>query len=152
MGDQSLLQQMHSDVLIGSPLAKDSYDYASLLNLHIFPKPSSARGNESHNKMCLESTNGGIRSHQDSTVSDAVSFLTDDKSDSSANTNFSAFSPREIMLLQLTLIEMMLTKVQSKETEYCIRQKYCDIIRILLKETQADSKLVSSYNYFHSFS
>ncbi|XP_006262556.2 protein Lines homolog 1 [Alligator mississippiensis] len=142
MGDQSLLQQMHSDVLIGSPLAKDSYDYASLLNLHISPKPSSARGNESHNKMCLESTNGGIRSHQDSTVSDAVAFLTDDKSDSSANTNFSAFSPREIMLLQLTLIEMMLTKVQSKETEYCIRQKYCDIIRILLKETQADSKLI----------
>uniref|UniRef100_A0A8D0H2M8 Protein Lines N-terminal domain-containing protein n=1 Tax=Sphenodon punctatus TaxID=8508 RepID=A0A8D0H2M8_SPHPU len=37
----------------------------------------------------------------------------------------------------------MITKVQSQETEFGTRQKYLDIIRILLEETKIDSKLVS---------
>uniref|UniRef100_A0A8C3I536 Lines homolog 1 n=1 Tax=Chrysemys picta bellii TaxID=8478 RepID=A0A8C3I536_CHRPI len=141
MGDLSLLQQLHGDVLVGTPLTKNSQDYAAFLNPHVSPQDSSTRVNESHNQICPESPNWGTWSHQDSAVSDALALVTDDKSDSFANTSSSMFCSREMILLQLTLIKMMIAKVQSQETEFSIRQKYLDIITILLKETQIDSKL-----------
>ncbi|XP_065414186.1 protein Lines homolog 1 isoform X4 [Chrysemys picta bellii] len=141
MGDLSLLQQLHRDVLVGTPLTKNSQDYAAFLNPHVSPQDSSTRVNESHNQICPESPNWGTWSHQDSAVSDALALVTDDKSDSFANTSSSVFCSREMILLQLTLIKMMIAKVQSQETEFSIRQKYLDIITILLKETKIDSKL-----------
>ncbi|XP_043379284.1 protein Lines homolog 1 isoform X6 [Chelonia mydas] len=141
MGDLSPLQELHRDVLIGTSLTKDSHDYAFFLNPHVSPQDSSTRVNESHNQICLESPNWGTWSHQDSAVSDALALVTDDKSGSFANTNSSMFCSREMILLQLTLIKMMIAKVQSQETEFSIRQKYLDIITILLKETKIDSKL-----------
>lgn len=152
MGDLSPLQELHRDVLIGTPLTKDSHDYAFFLNPHVSPQDSSTRVNESHNEICLESPNWGTWSHQDSAVSDALALVTDDKSGSFANTNSSMFCSREMILLQLTLIKMMIAKVQSQETEFSIRQKYLDIITILLKETKIDSKLVSFYKYVQNFS
>ncbi|XP_048722754.2 protein Lines homolog 1 isoform X2 [Caretta caretta] len=146
MGDLSPLQELHRDVLIGTPLTKDSHDYAFFLNLHVSPQDSSTRVNESHNEICLESPNWGTWSHQDSAVSDALALVTDDKSGSFANTNSSMFCSREMILLQLTLIKMMIAKVQSQETEFSIRQKYLDIITILLKETKIDSKLICLCN------
>ncbi|XP_065268353.1 protein Lines homolog 1 [Emys orbicularis] len=146
MGDLSLLQQLHRDVLVGTPLTKNSQDYASFLNPHVSPQDSSARVNESHNQICPESPNWGTWSHQDSAVSDALALVTDDKSDSFANTSSSMFCSREMILLQLTLIKMMIAKVQSQETEFSIRQKYLDIITILLKETKIDSKLICLCN------
>ncbi|KAM7151646.1 protein Lines homolog 1 isoform 1-T12 [Macrochelys suwanniensis] len=142
MGDLSLLQQLHKDVLIGTPLTKDSHDYASFLNPHVSPQDSSARVNESHNQICLESPNWGTWSHQDFAVSDAVALVTDDKSGCFANLNSSMFCSREMILLQLTLIKMMIAKVQSQEIEFSIRRKYLDVITILLKETKIDSKLI----------
>uniref|UniRef100_A0A8C3XSR5 Lines homolog 1 n=1 Tax=Chelydra serpentina TaxID=8475 RepID=A0A8C3XSR5_CHESE len=126
MGDLSLLQQLHKDVLIGTPLTKDSHDYASFLNPHVSPQDSSARVND----------------HQDFAVSDAVALVTDDKSGCFANLNSSMFCSREMILLQLTLIKMMIAKVQSQEIEFSIRRKYLDVITILLKETKIDSKLI----------
>ncbi|XP_043379282.1 protein Lines homolog 1 isoform X4 [Chelonia mydas] len=146
MGDLSPLQELHRDVLIGTSLTKDSHDYAFFLNPHVSPQDSSTRVNESHNQICLESPNWGTWSHQDSAVSDALALVTDDKSGSFANTNSSMFCSREMILLQLTLIKMMIAKVQSQETEFSIRQKYLDIITILLKETKIDSKLICLCN------
>ncbi|XP_077684497.1 protein Lines homolog 1 isoform X2 [Eretmochelys imbricata] len=146
MGDLSPLQELHRDVLIGTPLTKDSHDYAFFLNLYVSPQDSSIRVNESHNQICLESPNWGTWSHQDSAVSDALALVTDDKSGSFANTNSSMFCSREMTLLQLTLIKMMIAKVQSQETEFSIRQKYLHIITILLKETKIDSKLICLCN------
>ncbi|XP_043350532.1 protein Lines homolog 1 isoform X6 [Dermochelys coriacea] len=140
MGDLAPLQELHRDVLIGTPLTKDSHDYASFLNPHVSPQDSSTRVNESHNQ-CIESPNWGTWSHQDSAVSDALALVTHDKSGSLANMNSSMFCSREMILLQLTLIKMMIAKVQSQETEFSKRQKYLDIITILLKETKIDSKL-----------
>ncbi|XP_043350530.1 protein Lines homolog 1 isoform X4 [Dermochelys coriacea] len=145
MGDLAPLQELHRDVLIGTPLTKDSHDYASFLNPHVSPQDSSTRVNESHNQ-CIESPNWGTWSHQDSAVSDALALVTHDKSGSLANMNSSMFCSREMILLQLTLIKMMIAKVQSQETEFSKRQKYLDIITILLKETKIDSKLICLCN------
>ncbi|NWU55423.1 LINES protein, partial [Dromas ardeola] len=140
-----LLQQMYKDVLVGIPLAKESHHYISLLNLCIEQSPE---GDESCNWMHLPPTNGGIRSHQDTDMSDVVVPTTDDMSNSFANMNPS-FCPREVMLLQLTLIKMMVAKAESQETEFDIRKKYCEIFVLLLKEAKIDSKLIcllSSYD------
>ncbi|PKU34122.1 hypothetical protein llap_15573 [Limosa lapponica baueri] len=141
----SLLQQMYKDVLVGIPLVKESHHYASLLNLCIEQSPER---DESCNWMHLPSTNGGNRGHQDTDMSDTVVPTTDDISNSFANMS-SSFCPREVMLLQLTLIKMMVAKAESQETEFNTRQKYCEIFVLLLKEARIDSKLIcllSSYD------
>ncbi|XP_062498740.1 protein Lines homolog 1 [Pezoporus occidentalis] len=134
----SLLQQMYKDVLVGIPLTKESHHYTSLLNPCV---EQSAEGDESCHRMHLSSTNGGIGSHQDTEMPGAVVTTTDDVSNSFANLS-SSFCPREVMLLQLTLIKMMAAKAESRETEFSMRQKYCEIVVLLLKEAKIDSKLV----------
>ncbi|NWI08834.1 LINES protein, partial [Crypturellus soui] len=134
----SLLQQMYKDVLVGLPLAKESHEYASLLNLCVEQSP---KRDESDNQMHLPSPNSDIRSHQDPDISGAAVPIRDDVSNNFANIS-SSLCPREVMLLQLTLIQMMVTKVQSQEIESNTRQKYCDIFVHLLKETKIDSKLI----------
>ncbi|XP_040979336.1 LOW QUALITY PROTEIN: protein Lines homolog 1 [Aquila chrysaetos chrysaetos] len=134
----SLLQQMYKDIVVGIPLAKESHHYTSLLNLCVEHSPGR---DESCNRMHLPSTNGGIRSHQDADMLDAVVPTTDDTSNSFANVN-SSFCPREVMLLQLTLIEMMVAKAESQEIEFNTRQKYCEIFVLLLKEAKIYSKLI----------
>uniref|UniRef100_A0A8C4TS41 Lines homolog 1 n=1 Tax=Falco tinnunculus TaxID=100819 RepID=A0A8C4TS41_FALTI len=132
-----LLQQLYKDVLAGVPLAKESHHYTSLLNLCV---EQSLEGDESCNRMHLPSTNGGIRIHQDTDMSDAVVPTTVDTSNSFANVS-SSFCPREVMLLQLTLIKMMVAKAESQEVEVNTRQKYCEIF-VLLNESKIDSKLI----------
>ncbi|NXF28782.1 LINES protein, partial [Nyctibius bracteatus] len=134
----SLLQQMYKDVLVGIPLAKESHHYIPLLNLVVEQSPER---DESCNRMHLPSTHGGIRSHQDTDMSDVVVPTTDDISNSFANMT-SSFCPREVMLLQLTLIKMMVAKAESQEIEFNMRQKYCEIFALLLREAKIDSKLI----------
>ncbi|NXK96548.1 LINES protein, partial [Formicarius rufipectus] len=133
----SLLQQMYKDVLGGIPLAKESHHYSSLLNLSVEQPP----GDESWHQLHLPPPAGGSRSHQDPAVSGEVVPAADDLSNSFANMS-SSFCPREVMLLQLTLINMMVAKAEAQEVESSTRQKYCEIFALLLKEAKIDSKLI----------
>ncbi|XP_064014080.1 protein Lines homolog 1 isoform X2 [Pogoniulus pusillus] len=133
----SLLQQVYKDILVGIPLSQESHHYTSLLDLCVEQPPER---DESYNWMHLASTNGGIRSHQDTDMSDVVAPTTDDISNSFANMN--SFCCREVTLLQLTLLKMMVAKSESQETEFSMRQKYCEIVVLLLKGAKVDSKLV----------
>ncbi|KFO79258.1 Protein Lines, partial [Cuculus canorus] len=134
----ALLQQMYKDVVEGVLLARESNYYTSLLNLSVEQSPER---DESGNGMHLPSPDGGIRSHQDTEMSDADVLTTADVSNSFANVNPS-FCPREVMLLQLTLIKMMVAKAESQEVEISMRQKYCEIFVLLLKEAKIDSQLI----------
>ncbi|NWI47566.1 LINES protein, partial [Picathartes gymnocephalus] len=133
----SLLQQMYKDVLAGIPLARESHHYSSLINLCVEQPPG---GDESCDQEHLPPTAGGVGSHQDTDMSDVVP-ATDDLSNSFANMS-SSFCPREVMLLQLTLIKMMVAKAESQEIELHVRQKYCEIFVLLLKEAKIESKLI----------
>lgn len=139
----SLLQQMYKDVLAGIPLARESHHYSSLINLCVEQPPE---GDESCHQKALPSPAGGVESHQDTEMSDAVP-AADDLSNSFANMS-SSFCPREVMLLQLTLIKMMVAKADSQEIEPHMRQKYREIFVLLLKEAKIDSKLVTSERLF----
>lgn len=142
----SLLQQMYKDVLAGIPLARESHHYSSLINLCVEQPPE---GDESCHQKHLPSTAGGVRSHQDTDMSDVPA--TDDLSNSFANMS-SSFCPREVMLLQLTLVKMMVAKAGSQEIELHTRQKYCEIFVLLLKEAKIDTKLVSFCKLLKDFS
>jgi len=143
----SLLQQMYQDVLVGVPLAKESHHYTSLLNLCVEQSPER---DESCNRMHLPLTSGGTGDHQDAEMSDVVVATTDDISNSFANRS-SSFCPREVMLLQLTLMKMMVAKAEAQEIEFNTRQKYCEIFVLLLKEAKIDSQLVSFYKLVKDF-
>ncbi|NXJ75980.1 LINES protein, partial [Trogon melanurus] len=134
----TLLQQMYKDVLGGIPLAKESRHYTSLLNLCVEQSPER---DESCHPVHLPSAGGGGRSHEDTGMSGVVVPTTAETSSSFANIN-SSFSPREVMLLQLTLIKMMVAKAESQQIESDTRQKYCEIFVLLLKEARLDSKLI----------
>ncbi|KAM6202379.1 protein Lines homolog 1 [Rhynchocyon petersi] len=49
---------------------------------------------------------------------------------------------REIMLLQLTVIRVMITRILSINTERQAKEEYISIIKILLKSSEVDSKLI----------
>ncbi|NXL87188.1 LINES protein, partial [Alectura lathami] len=133
----SLLQQMYKDVLAGTPLPKESCYYTSSLHLCVEQSP----GDESCD---LPPAGGSVRSHE-GTVWDTDGPTADDVSQNLENMNFS-FCPREVMLLQLTLVRMLVAKAESQETESSTRQKYREILALLLKETKIDSKLVCLLN------
>lgn len=133
-----LLQQMYKDVLAGIPLARESHHYSSLINPCVEQPPG---GDGSCHQKHLPPTAGSVGSHEDTDVSDAVP-AADDLSNSFANMS-SSFCPREVKLLQLTLIKMMVAKAESQEIELHVRQKYCEIFVLLLKEANIDAKLVS---------
>ncbi|XP_051652745.1 protein Lines homolog 1 isoform X1 [Manacus candei] len=132
----SLLQQMYKDVLAGIPLAKESQHYSSLLTLSV---EQPAGGDESCHQRHLPPPAAGAGSHQDT---DVVVPAADDLSDSFASMS-SSLCPREVMLLQLTLIKVMVAKAESQQIESSTRLKYCEIFVLLLKEAKTDSKLVS---------
>ncbi|XP_071424247.1 ceramide synthase 3 isoform X1 [Pithys albifrons albifrons] len=131
-----LLQQMYKDVLGGIPLAKESHHYSSLLDLSVEQPPRD----DSCPQMHLPPAAGGVGSHQDTGLAGAAP-AADDLSNSFANMS-SSFCPREVMLLQLTLIKMMVVKAESQQIEPRMKQKYCEILVLLLKEAKIDSKLI----------
>ncbi|NWR48501.1 LINES protein, partial [Regulus satrapa] len=133
----SLLQQMYKDILAGIPLARESHHYSSLIALCVEQPPA---GDESCHQQHLPPPAGGVGSCGDTDVSE-VGPAADDLSNSFANMS-SSLCPREVMLLQLTLIKMMAEKAESQEIELHTRQKYCEIFVLLLKEANIDSKLI----------
>ncbi|KAG5197941.1 hypothetical protein JEQ12_007631 [Ovis aries] len=54
-------------------------------------------------------------------------------------------STGEIMLLQLTVIKVMITRILSVETEFHAKEKYRDIIKILLKSSDIESQLTCMF-------
>ncbi|XP_073852947.1 protein Lines homolog 1 isoform X6 [Macaca fascicularis] len=54
-------------------------------------------------------------------------------------------SSREVMLLQLTVIKVMTTRILSVKTEFHAKEKYRDIIKILLESAKVDSKLICMF-------
>ncbi|XP_066492624.1 protein Lines homolog 1 isoform X2 [Tiliqua scincoides] len=129
-----LLQQMYNDILAGAPFAKDCHSCAAVLDPTVLlPEPGA-----SCHETCLLSSKPAAWSSS----SDSLALKRNDKPGKFENVSHSVCSPREIMLLQLTLIKMMLAKLQSQGVEDGLKQKYLDIFGILLKEANIDSKLI----------
>uniref|UniRef100_A0A803T6E9 Lines homolog 1 n=1 Tax=Anolis carolinensis TaxID=28377 RepID=A0A803T6E9_ANOCA len=134
-----LLGQMYNDVLADGPLPTDNHECAALLD----PYVSDLSGE--NKKLCLFSLEPDI---QKSTL-DSLAFKVDDESE---NENQSRHQTEEVTLLQLTLIKMILAKMQSQKLAVGIKCKYLEIVRILLEEAHIDSKLHLLNNAWLAFS
>ncbi|XP_036592312.1 protein Lines homolog 1 [Trichosurus vulpecula] len=131
-----VLEQLHKKILLGGLLENDSQEYAFYLNL-----PFSAQDLSTSNFLkwpCVHRGNQASSVSMDATPSPVASI--------DLKMNFQVSNPRDIMLLQLTVIKMMITKILSKKVEFSIKEKYTDIIEILLKPYELESKLISTFH------
>ncbi|XP_042329505.1 protein Lines homolog 1 [Sceloporus undulatus] len=128
------LKEMYDNVLVDALLGKDSREYAALLNPYV-----SLHFSGENKGTCLFSPKSDS---PNSPALDFLSFKGDCKSGASENRSHSRYDAGEITLFQLTLVKMILTKARSQELETGTKQKYLEIVRILLKEAHIDSKLI----------
>uniref|UniRef100_A0A4X2KKB1 Protein Lines N-terminal domain-containing protein n=1 Tax=Vombatus ursinus TaxID=29139 RepID=A0A4X2KKB1_VOMUR len=131
-----VLEQLYKKMLLGAPLESDSQKYAFYLNL-----PFSAQELSTSNFLkwpCVHHGNQASSVNMDA-VSTPVTSI-------NLKMNFQVNNPRDIMLLQLTVIKMMITKILSKKMEFGIKEKYSDIIEILLKPYELESKLITMFH------
>nr|XP_056722071.1 protein Lines homolog 1 [Euleptes europaea] len=130
------LKQMYDEVLLGLPLAKDSHSYAVLLDPLVPSRRLSAETSESRMEKHPSSFDGPCTG--DASTLDSLPLERKSEPGATENVNYR----RETTLLQLTLIEMVLTNVRHPGMEARTKQKYLDVVRILLKEASIDLKLV----------
>ena len=133
-----ILEQLYKKVLLGATLENESHDYIFYLN------PASL------DLDCSTTTSSECSNHHD---------VQGRHQPSSANlasisvvpVRLKKHSPicsaREITLLQLTVIKVMITRILSAETDSHAKEKYRDVIKILLKSSDIDSKLVSHLSF-----
>ncbi|KAM7048385.1 protein Lines homolog 1 isoform 2-T3 [Molossus nigricans] len=125
-----VLEQLYKKVLLGATLENDNQDYVFCLS----PAFPDGAGSPVTSSKCT-STLGAQGKRQPSPVSLSISVgpvcL---KSDA-----------RDITLLQLTVIKVMLTRVLSAETEFPAKEKYREIIQVLLLSSDFESKLMCMF-------
>ncbi|KAJ7311348.1 hypothetical protein JRQ81_006964 [Phrynocephalus forsythii] len=136
MGTRLLfLKQVYDDLLMDAPSAKESHECAALLTPHFSSEDLSTKPTELHQIPPKSDA------HTSSTL-DSAMFCINDEHEACKHESHSEHLAKEIILLQLTLIKMMLLKVKSQELAAGIKQKYLDIMRILLKDISVDAKLI----------
>ncbi|XP_036133849.1 protein Lines homolog 1 [Molossus molossus] len=125
-----VLEQLYKKVLLGATLENDNQDYVFCLS----PAFSDGAGSPVTSSKCT-STLGAQGKRQPSPVSLSISVAPVClKSDA-----------RDITLLQLTVIKVMLTRVLSAETEFPAKEKYREIIQVLLLSSDFESKLMCMF-------
>ncbi|XP_065728311.1 protein Lines homolog 1 isoform X2 [Phocoena phocoena] len=113
-----VLEQLYRKVLLGATLENDSHDYIFYLN-PAFSDQDCSTTNSSDCSNILDVQG----KHQPS----SVNLATPSVAPVCLQRHFQMNSTREIMLLQLTVIKVMMTRILSVETELHAKEKYRDI-------------------------
>nr|XP_012620018.1 protein Lines homolog 1 isoform X2 [Microcebus murinus]XP_012620019.1 protein Lines homolog 1 isoform X2 [Microcebus murinus]XP_012620020.1 protein Lines homolog 1 isoform X2 [Microcebus murinus]XP_012620022.1 protein Lines homolog 1 isoform X2 [Microcebus murinus] len=131
-----VLEQLYKKVLLGATLENDSHHYIFYLNPAFSDQDCSTTTS-------LEWTNTfGI---QDKDQLSSVKVAPISVAPVRLKSPSQMSDAREVMLLQLTVMEMMITRILSVKTEFHAKEKYRDIIKILLESTEVDTKLISMF-------
>ncbi|XP_007988763.3 protein Lines homolog 1 isoform X1 [Chlorocebus sabaeus] len=131
-----VLEQLYKKVLLGVTLENDSHDYIFYLNPGVSDQDCSTA-----TSLEWENTYGIQGRHQPISVGVAPIAV----APACLKTNSLMRSSREVMLLQLTVIKVMTTRILSVKTEFHAKEKYRDIIKILLESAKVDSKLICMF-------
>ncbi|XP_057578968.1 protein Lines homolog 1 [Hippopotamus amphibius kiboko] len=131
-----VLEQLYRKVLLGAPLEPDSHDYIFYLSPAFSDRDCSTTTSSSCSN--LLDVQG---KHQPSSVNLAIRSV----APVCLQRHSQMSSTREIILLQLTVIRVMISRILSVETESHAKEKYRDIIKILLKSSDIDSKLTCMF-------
>ncbi|XP_074151107.1 protein Lines homolog 1 isoform X1 [Sminthopsis crassicaudata] len=131
-----ILEQLYKKMLLGAPLENDTQEYAFYLSL-----PFSIQDLSTSNFLRWPCDHPG---NQAGSVNIGATPIPVELIN--LKMNFQVSNPRDIMLLQLTVIKMMISKILSKKMEFTIKEKYSAIIEILLKSYELESKLISTFH------
>lgn len=124
-----VLDQLYKKVLVGATLENDTQDYICYLHPALSdPHGPGAASSEGANTLGVQST-----CQQPSPVHPSTVPVAPAPGDSSA---------RDLTLLQLTVIQVMVTRTLSVETEFRAKEKYSEILTVLLKSSDLDSRLI----------
>lgn len=126
------LEQLYGKVLLGAALENDSCDYICYLH------PAFSNRDDSTPTCSENSTSRGVPSR---CPPDAASLPATSLSPECLKRNAQQSSAWETAMLQLTVIRVMITRILSSETELRAKEKYRDIIKVLLTSCEVDSKL-----------
>nr|XP_021530039.1 protein Lines homolog 1 [Aotus nancymaae] len=130
-----VLEQLYKKVILGATPENDSHDYIFYLNPAVSDQDCSTATS-------LGQANTGIQGrHQPISVGLAPIAVAPTCLESSSQMS----SSREVMLLQLTVIKVMTTQILSVKTDFHAKEKYRDIIKILLESAEVDSKLICMF-------
>uniref|UniRef100_A0A286XY97 Lines homolog 1 n=1 Tax=Cavia porcellus TaxID=10141 RepID=A0A286XY97_CAVPO len=126
-----VLEHLYKKVLLGATLESESHEYVFYLN-------PALPDQEYATTLSLErpDTNEVQEVHQPATVTAMPGAGVRVKRNSQTR------GGQETQLLQLTVIQVMISKILSAETEIRAKEKYCDITKILLQSNEVDSKLI----------
>lgn len=136
-----VLEQLYNKVLLGATLENDSHDYTFYLN----PASSDQDCSRTTSSDCSNTLEVQCK-HQPSSVHLAtLSVAKETVAPLCLKRPSQMSSTREIVLLQLTVIRVMITRILSVETELHAKEKYRDIIKLLLQSSDIDSKLTCMF-------
>ncbi|XP_055220205.2 protein Lines homolog 1 isoform X3 [Gorilla gorilla gorilla] len=131
-----VLEELYKKVLLGATLENDSHDYIFYLNPAVSDQDCSTATSLEWANTC------GIQGrHQPISVGVAPIAV----APACLKTSSQMSSSREVMLLQLTVIKVMTTRILSVKTEFHAKEQYRDVIKILLESAKVDSKLICMF-------
>ncbi|XP_023368370.1 protein Lines homolog 1 isoform X2 [Otolemur garnettii] len=131
-----VLEQLYKKVLRGATLENDSHHYTFYLNPAFSDQESSTT-----TSLKWTNTFGLQGKHQPSSVKVAPISVVPVCSQSASQMRGAI----EVSLLQLTVMDIMITRILSVETEFHAKEKYRNIITILLESAEVDAKLISLF-------
>nr|XP_020752928.1 protein Lines homolog 1 [Odocoileus virginianus texanus]XP_020752937.1 protein Lines homolog 1 [Odocoileus virginianus texanus]XP_020752944.1 protein Lines homolog 1 [Odocoileus virginianus texanus] len=131
-----VLEQLYKKVLLGATLENDSHDYV----FYLYPAFSDQDCSASTSSDCSNACDV-----QDKQEPSSVSLPALSVAPVCLQRHSQMSSTREITLLQLTVIRVMITRILSVETEFHAKEKYRDIIKILLKSSDIESQLTCMF-------
>ncbi|XP_066094790.1 protein Lines homolog 1 isoform X2 [Saccopteryx bilineata] len=126
-----VLEELYKKVLHGATLENDNQDYILYLN----PAISDQDGSTATSSGCLNTLGDGGQ-HPPVPVN---------LSSVSAAPVCSRSRACEVLLLQLTVVRVMVTRALALETESRAKETYREIIKILLESSDFESKLTSMF-------
>ncbi|XP_037054707.1 protein Lines homolog 1 isoform X2 [Peromyscus leucopus] len=136
-GVQEILDQLYKKVLLGAILEDDVYGYIHYLNPDLSEQagctaPSLAQSD-------VNGTLDGVPGQHGPSSNEPTTLP---ETRECAKRHFQMSTAREVTLLQLTVIDVMLSRVLSAETETHAKEKYRELIKVLLQSAEVDSKLI----------
>ncbi|XP_063496127.1 protein Lines homolog 1 isoform X3 [Symphalangus syndactylus] len=131
-----VLEQLYKKVLLGATLENDSHDCIFYLNPAVSDQDCFTA-----TSLVWANTYSTQGRHQPISVGVAPIAV----ASACLKTNSQMSSSREVMLLQLTVIKVMTTRILSVKTEFHAKEQYRDVIKILLESAKVDSQLICMF-------
>ncbi|XP_008847757.1 protein Lines homolog 1 isoform X2 [Nannospalax galili] len=131
-----VLDQLYKKVLLGATLENDIHGYMFYLNPELSEQAcctASLAWSNSNGKV------GGVPGQPRLSSSEVITIP---EPGECAERHSQMSRAREVKLLQLTVMNVMLTRVLSSETETRAKEEYREITGVLLQSAEIDSKLI----------